>query len=182
MAAGAGSHGRGPGGPGGPAGRNEQPYMRPSRPASAAAPPKKALTPLTTPLSRLRHVRKGAWAVVGVAVLATVAAVMYGPSTSCWRSKARRDAVTLLVETRDKVTGEPLSGRFPRGDFRCAVLPRGSELTGILVEARDGEDPVTWYFDAAGKPHNVNQLAWAWTPAFPEAPRLTTEQLAAVRE
>ena len=156
--------------------------MRPSRPASAPPAAKKALPPLNTQLSRLRHVRKGAWAAVGVALIATVVAVMYGPPTSCRRGKARREAVTLLVETRDKVTGEPLSDRFPRGDFRCASLPKSSGITGILVEAKDGDDPVTWYFDVAGKPHNVNQLAWAWTPAFPEAPRITTEQLAAVRE
>lgn len=175
MPAGAGSQGGRGQGP-------QQPYMRPSRPATAAPPPKPKLPPLTAPLSRLRHVRKGAWAAVGVALIATVVAVMYGPSTSCRRGKERRDAVTMLVETRDKVTGEPLSERFPRGDFRCANLPRNSGVAGILVEAKDGEDPVTWYFDAAGKPHNVNQLAWAWTPAFPEAPRISTEQLAAVRE
>ena len=174
MPAGQGSQGRGP---------QQQPYMRPARAPSAAPPPKKSpLPPLTAPLSRLRHLRKGAWAAVGVALIATVAAVMYGPPTSCRRGAARRAAVALLVETRDKVTGEPLSERFPRGDFRCANLPKASGITGILVEAKDGEDPVTWYFDAAGKPHNVNQLAWAWTPAFPEAPRISTEQLAAVRE
>ena len=175
MPAGAGSHGggRGPG---------QQPYMRPARKAAPAPPPKAKIPQLNTQISRLRHVRKGAWAAVGIAIVVTVVAVMYGAPNSCRRSKARRAAVTLLVETRDKVTGEPLSERFPRGDFRCANLPKGSEIAGILIEAKDGEDPVTWYFDQAGKPHNVNQLAWAWTPAFPEAPRITTEQLAAVRE
>lgn len=172
----------GPGAQGGRGGGAQQPYMRPARQAGPPSAPKKSLPPLNAPISRLKHVRKGAWAAVGMALIVTVLAVMYGPSTSCRRSKARRDAVTLLVDTRDKLTGEPLADRFPRGDFRCANLPKASGIAGILVEARDGQDPVTWYFDGAGKPHNVNQLAWAWTPAFPEAPRITTEQLAAVRE
>jgi hypothetical protein len=177
MPAGPGSHGAGHGG-----GSHGQPYMRPARKAAPAPPPKAKIPALSAPLSRMRHVRKGAWAAVGAAIVATIVAVTFGAPTSCWRSKARRDAVNLLVETRDKVTGDPLSERFPKGDFRCANLSKGSGILGILVEAKDGEDPVTWYFDEGGKPHNVNQLAWAWTPAFPEAPRLTTEQLAAVRE
>ena len=131
----------------------------------------------------MRHVRLGLTA----AILAIVGfggwSYFYGPATNCRRTPERRAAVKLLVETKDPVTSDPLSERFDRGDFRCATLAATEWAPGgVLVESHDGEDPVTWFFDEEGTPYNVNQLAAAWTPDFAASPRITTEQLAAVRE
>lgn len=133
-------------------------------------------------LISIRHVRLGLMAAVAVAIGAGGWAVILGPAHGCKRTAARKAAVRLLTELTDPVSGDPLSRRFPRGDFRCGDLnPATSNVAGIIVEARDGSDPVTWYFDASGTPHNVNQLAAAWTPKFEPAPRLSPDQLAVVR-
>lgn len=130
-----------------------------------------------------RRIRTGLAAVLVGFIGLGVWSYFFGPATNCRRSPERRSAVTHLVETTDAVTGDPLSQRFARGDFRCATLA-ATELApgGVLVEAYDGDDPVTWFFDEQGEPYNVNQLAAAWTPAFPASPRITTEQLALVRD
>lgn len=131
----------------------------------------------------MRHLKRGLTAAVVLIVGFGAWSYFLGPATNCRRSAERRAAVRMLIESRDPVTKEPLSERFDRGEFRCATLA-ATELApgGVLVEALDGEDPVTWFFDEQGKAYNVNQLAAAWTPDFPASPRITTEQLAAVRD
>lgn len=130
----------------------------------------------------MRQVRLGIAAAVAVVIAAGSYSWFFGDGASCRRPAARKQAVTLLLDARDPVTGDPLGDRFDRSAFRCAELPDADGVAGVLVETLDGSDPLTWYFDRAGKPHNVNQLASSWTPDFPAAPRLTTEQLATVRE
>ncbi len=165
-----------------------RPYMAPSRYSGGTAakgtsrPADDALA-MARRLFSIRYVRLGLIAVVVATLGLGSWSYFYGPPTSCRRSAARKSAVKVLVETQDAVTGDPLSERFARGDFRCANLAATDFAPGgVLVETHDGEDPVTWFFDESGKAYNVNQLAAAWTPAFPASPRITTEQLAVLRD
>lgn len=137
---------------------------------AAAAPPAPARPP------RLHR----AAVVVGIigalaAVGGGIFALTYRSPTDCRASAARQGAARTVGAQRDAVGQQPLSRRFDERAFRCIET---TAPAGVLVAARDGGEPVVWFVDSTGVPHNVNLLAQAWTPGLSAAPVLAPAVIA----
>ena len=121
--------------------------------------------------------RIGAYVAGGLA-LAAAAVVFLRPRTGCRETPVREQALAVLLEWKDPVTGQPLGEQFAGSRFN------GSESispAGVLVATVDSaQPPIIWWVDEQRRLHNVNLLAAAYTPQLPGAPAFEKSQLRSV--